>query len=109
MSEVAQLELQRDNNQKVIAFADAVERLLLNPDFKTVFIDGFCRDDAAAYVQVSQDPNIAHEQQMDALRLAQASGHVKRYLQVKAQLGNRARHSRDELDAAITAARQEEA
>lgn len=107
MTEVEQLEKQREDFQQLIERANMVERLALNPDFKKLILEGFCRDDAATYVQISQDPNIGDREQADALRLAQASGHLKRFLQVTRQMGTRAAHTMEELDQAIVIARQE--
>lgn len=92
MSEVMQninaLENYIEGQKQVAAFADAVIRLQENPDFKLVINEGFMLHQAARYAQESGDPALTAVQRQDALNLAQASGHLKRFLSVSVVMGN---------------------
>lgn len=97
MSEVMQniqaLEQYIEGQKEVASFADAVMRLQSNPDFKLVINDGFMLHQAARYAQESGDPALSAVQRQDALNLAQASGHLKRFLSVAVVMGNDADQS----------------
>ena len=108
MSNVTHLENQKTQAKELIARREAAIRLHSNPDFKKLIVDGFMLEEAARYVQLSQDPSLEPHQQTDALRLAQASGHLKRFLQVTIQLGNTAEGEMGDLDEMIEEARIQE-
>lgn len=94
--------------QKTLAdAADAAVRLFDNPDFKFLILDGFCLHEAARYVQEAGDPALTPVQRQDALNIAQASGHLKRFLSVTVQMGNTASRQIREAEAAIEQARAE--
>ncbi len=103
MSEVsvAQLEAMRASQVALLQRRHTIERLLNNPDFKTVIMDGFCRDDAARYVQESGDPMLDERQRSDALAMAMASGHLKRFLAITLQLGTPCESNIAEIDQAL--------
>lgn len=84
------LENQLSNTKDLVARRDAALRLHDNRDFKLLLVDGFMRDEAARYVQASGDPAISAEDRADSLALAQASGHLKRFLSVAVVMGNQA-------------------
>lgn len=90
MSEVANLEKQLADAKVLVERRDTALRLHRNPDYKKIILDGFCLQDCARYAHESQDPNLTKEQQEDALRIAQAAGHFRRYMSVIIQLGNQA-------------------
>jgi len=73
MSEVAQLENQLEFNKHLLEQKTRAERLARNMDFRKIILEGFCRDDAARYVQESADPSLSAENRADALNMAQAS------------------------------------
>lgn len=109
MSEVTieQLEDQRKNEQAVVDRRDAALRLANNRDFKKLILDGFCGTEAARYVQESGDPMLTREQREDALNMAQASGHLKRFLSYTVLFGNTAARTIKELEEALDEARGE--
>lgn len=109
MSEVAQLEQQLEFNKQLRTRRLAAERLANNHDFRSVVLHGFCRDDAARYVQESGDPLLTADQRADALNMAQASGHLKRYLQLQIQMGGMADRNIADIEEALVEARGEEA
>ena len=100
MSEITEQHLNdhRSDLQKVKDRAKALERLNLNPDFKTIVIDGFLKEDAARFVQLSVDLELTDEQRKDALGTAQASGYFKKYLHYIGLMGRQADSQIDQVD-----------
>lgn len=108
MSEVDQLEYQKQEATLVLERTARLERLLNNPDFREVIIGHFSRDDAARSVQESADPSLTAEQRADALAMAQAPGHLKRWINAQLQMANYHRNNKVALDEAINEARLNE-
>lgn len=107
-SEVSQLERQLDVAKHLIEQKTMAERLAGNRDFRKLILTGFCRDDAARFVQESGDPMLTFEQRNDCLAMAQASGHLKRFLSMQIQMGSTAERNVVELEEALVEARAEE-
>lgn len=110
MSEVSvvdQLEQQKSDAKILIDRRQIALRLASNPDFRKLIMEGFCRDDAARYAQESGDPSLPADSRADALLMAQASGHLKRFLSVTIQMGAYHERTMPELDAALDEARNE--
>jgi hypothetical protein len=107
-TEVQKLEIQREEWKELVDRRQAAQRLAKNIDFRSLILDGFCRDEAARYVQMSCDPALAANERADALGLAQASGHLKRYLSVVTQMGSYAENQMGTLEAELVEARAEE-
>lgn len=76
--------------KRIAEMADIAVRLNDNPDFRKLILEGFCLTEAARYVQCSGDPALGKEERQDALNMAQASGHLKRFLSVTVLMGNEA-------------------
>ena len=110
MSEVtvAHLEGQLADQKTLVEMRDAVQRLVKNRDFKKVILDSFCLTEAARYVQESADPLLPAANRADALAMAQASGHLKRFLTVVIAMGNAAANQQSALEREIDEARAEE-
>lgn len=110
MSQVVnQLEQQREDNNALIAKRDLALKLAGNREFKKLILDDFLVQDCARYAQLSADPSLNAEQRADSLGLAQAAGHLKRYLSVTVQMGNRAEAENLKLEEALQEARLEDA
>lgn len=107
-SEVERLENQRNVGKVLVDRRQAALRLYKNRDFRTLILEGFCLQDAARYAQESGDPLLSPEQRADALAMAQASGHLKRYLSITAQMGAHAEAELTSIEEALAAARAEE-
>jgi len=107
MSEVSELEQQQDAAKILVERRQMALRLYKNPDFKKLILDEFCTQDAARYVQASADPSLKPDERADALAIAQASGHLKRYLSVTVQMGFHAENTMPDLEAALEEARAE--
>ena len=108
MSELQQLEQQRADNQEAIELRDAALRLSENKDFRRLFIEMYFKTEAARLVQLSSDPVLKQDQREDALSMAQATGHAKRFLSMLVVRGNTLSREMDDLDEQIAEARQEE-
>ena len=111
MSEVTvqQLESQREGMKQAVEMRQAVQRLSQNADFRKVISENFMEKECARYVHASADPALSERNQKDALSVAQAAGHLKRYLSVLIQMGNAAENELDSVDTALDEARAETA
>ena len=108
VSEVIALERQQSDSKLLVERRQMALRLAENHDFRKLILEGFCLQDAARYVQESADPFMSADQRADALNLAQASGHLKRYLSITVQMGAHAERTMAELEEALSQARAEE-
>lgn len=94
MSEVERqlqaLDIQLEASKVHIALRDAVLRLQKNRDFVKVINEQFLVQECARYVHCSADPALSLESRADALAIAQAAGHLKRFLSVMVTMGNHA-------------------
>jgi pyruvate-formate lyase len=108
MDEIKGLEKQLKDAKKVVEHRDRVERLLRNKDFQRVIMDEFCVTEAARLVHQSADPILTQEQRADALSMAQASGHLKRYIQMAFTQGNLMENQAREIEAVLDAMRAED-
>lgn len=108
MSQVQALEGQMKDKKLLIDRRNMAMRLASNRDFKKLIMDEFCLHEAARYVQLSADPAIPEANRADALNIAQASGHLKRFLSVTVQMGAHAEHTMRDLEEEIELARAEE-
>ena len=108
MSEVTALEKQLEEAKVFITRRDLAVKLYNNPEFKKLIIDEFCGSECARYAQTSADPALDDRQRADALAIAQAAGHLRRYLSVIVTMGNQSEEMLDRLEAEIEVARQEE-
>lgn len=108
MSEVNELEEQRKMAEELIARRDAALRLRQNRDFQKIILDEYLVTEAARLVQQSSDPVLTVQQRADALSMAQATGHLKRYLSMCVTMANVAERDLEELEQAFIEAQQEE-
>jgi hypothetical protein len=107
MSEVFDLERQLAENQQIVKLRDAALKLGNNPEFKSLILERFCVQECARYAHSSADPALTAEQRADALNMAQAAGHLRRFLSITVQMGNHAERNIGDLEDAIEEARQE--
>lgn len=104
---IEELEAHIKQLQKRVDLRDMALKLESNRDFKKLILEDFCVAECARYAQASADPQLNADQRADALALAQASGHLRRYLSVIVQMGNRAAADIVEAQEAIAEARRE--
>lgn len=108
MSEVSALEKQLSDSKLSIERRQKALKLYNNPEFKSLILEEFCTTECARYAQSSADPALNPEQRADALAIAQAAGHLRRFLSVVVTMGNQAERLIPDLETAIEEARQEE-
>ena len=107
MSDLTELNRQLENAKAVAGQKEKIERLMRNRDFKELIVDGFMRDEAARLVGLSADPNLEAKDQHDCLSMAQAGGHLKRYVNVMIQQGHTAEREIPNIEAALEEMRSE--
>lgn len=105
---VEALERQLEGSKEIIEQQKMALRLANNRDFKKLILDEFCVKECARYAQMSADPQLNAVERADALALAQAAGHLRRWLSVKNLQGNTAQSSLASLEAELEEARLEE-
>lgn len=98
---VAKLENHKKGLEHAIRVRDAAIRLQQNADYKLVIGEGFMLHEAARYAHASGDPMLSANDRADSLALAQASGHLKRYLHVTTLMGDKAEADMPDLDATL--------
>lgn len=109
MSTVDALNQQIKDLEELVARRDKALRLEKVPEFRDVILQDFCVTECARYAQLSGDPALKKENREDALALAQAAGHLRRYLSVIVQMGNRAVDEIVQVKEALEEAHREEA
>lgn len=108
MSEVSALERQLADSKELIERRETALKLYKNPEFKKLILDEFCGTECARYAQCSADPALGDRERADSLAIAQAAGHLRRFLSVCVAMGNQADRNLPELEQAIHEARVEE-
>lgn len=108
MNEVTALEQQLEGAKKLVNFRQLALRLSKNRDFQKLILEEFCTNECARYVQNSANPALGAEERADSLSIAQASGHLKRWLSVQVQMGAHAENELPQLEEALAEARLEE-
>ncbi len=101
------LENQLEKEKQLLSRRRMALRLADNPDFKQLILREFMVEESARYVHTSCDPAVSPENRADALALAQAAGHLKRYLSVVVQMGARAENEVPNIEEAIEQLRAE--
>lgn len=99
---IHQLEQRNEGLKEAVDRRDLALKLEKNREFRKVILEDFCGSECARYAQASADPNLKPEYRADALAMAQAAGHLRRFLSVIVQMGNKAeeeiRQNREEID-----------
>lgn len=108
MSEVKQIEEHIKELKRGVAKRDKALKLYNNREFKELILDGFCVQDAAKYVQQAGDPILTAEERADALAIAMAAGHLKRFLSITVQMGNNCESQLKRSEEELELARSEE-
>ena len=105
---LAGLEHQKAAGEPLIELKRKALRLAENTDFREIILDNFCVKDCARFAQESGDPTLSVQERADAMAMAQASGHLRRYLRVILQQAEQFENNRAELDERIEAIRSGE-
>lgn len=107
MSVIA-LEQQLNKSKQSVELRNLALKLSENPEFKKIILEEFCVKECARYAQLSADPTLSAEDRANSLALAQAAGHLKRYLSVLVRMGDVAESDLSNLEDQIEIARAEE-
>lgn len=108
-AEIEGLEQQLADAKHLLEQRRLAQKLADNFEFRTLILDQFCTKEAARLVHMSADPAMSAEQRADALAMAQAGGHLRRYLSMAIQMANVAERDIPNIEQAIAEARSEEA
>ena len=87
MSDIQQLEQDIASAEELVVRRQMAIKLFGNREFKKLFTEEYFVSEAARLVQLSADPSLDAAQRADALNMAQATGHAKRYLSMVVQMG----------------------
>jgi hypothetical protein len=87
MSDIQALEQDIANAEELLGRRQMALKLYENREFRKLFVEGFFTEEAARLVQLSADPALDPLQRADALAMAQATGHCRRYLSMAVQMG----------------------
>ncbi len=107
-TELQALEAQRKAAEKLMEKRDAALRLENNSDFKLLIMEGFLKEEVIRNTAMSADPAYDPAMRADSLAMAQAGGHLSRYIRAQIQMANTAQANLEELDEAIVEARTDE-
>ena len=108
MNAIAQMELQRDKLKSVVDNRASALKLSNNREFRKLILDEFCEKECARYAQNSGNPQFDEATRQDCLGMAQAAGHLKRWLSVQVQMGDQAEREIIDLENALEEARLED-
>lgn len=101
MSEVTKLQNEIEQDKQVIAYKKKVVELMNNPLFKEIIVDNFMTYECANYARMSSDVHLPEDSRLNALHMAQAAGHIERYLQNFITLGASAEYTLTRKEAAL--------
>lgn len=101
MSDIQQLERDIKEAEELVERRNMAIKLSSNREFKKLFLEDYFVTEAARLVQLSADPALNTEQRADALAMAQATGHAKRFLSMMVQMGAHAERELPEARAAL--------
>lgn len=107
-SVVQGLEQQLEDAKALVARRNLATKLANNVEFRQLILEGFCLRDSARFAHESSDPALTAEMRADALAMAQAGGHLKRYLSAAFMMGASAEGQMGDIETALEEARQEE-
>jgi hypothetical protein len=100
-SQLQELEQSLESAKKSVALRDALVKLQGNKDFKKLVLETYLVNAAADFARQAGDPAMGPNQRADALAMAQAPGHFKRFLNVVFAQGQQAADDIPQLEAAI--------
>jgi hypothetical protein len=101
MSDIQDLEQGIKDAEHLIERRKMAIKLYDSREFRVLFVEGYFTEEAARLVQLSADPAMDPGQRGDALSMAQATGHTKRYLSMMVQMGAVAERELPEMRAAL--------
>lgn len=105
--ELAGLEHRLEAAKVAVDHAEDVRKLLGNPLFRKVILKQFCVEHCARYVQESGDPLLSDSNRADALAMAQAAGHLRRWLDLAIKMGDVEQGQIEQIQEELDVARSE--
>ena len=107
MNQLQALEQQLKDQKELMQRRDDLLQLGQNALFKKMILEDFIVTESARLVAQSADPNLTEKEQKDALSMAQAAGHLKRYINTTLRMGDNAEGDIVRLEEAISEVRQQ--
>jgi hypothetical protein len=107
MSDIQELVRDIENAENLLERRNMAIKLSENREFRKLFMEDYFTTEAARMVQLSGDPSMDAQQRADALAMAQATGHTKRYLSMMIQMGAVAERELPDMHAALAELRSE--
>jgi len=101
MSDIQDLEQGIKDAEELIGRRQMALKLSENREFRKLILEDFVVTEAARLVQLSADPALNAQQRADALSMAQATGHLKRYLSMMIQMGYQAERELPQMQNAL--------
>lgn len=102
MSTVTQIEQHIEQLQELVERRDLALKLEKNREFRKLILEEFCVNECARYAQNSANPALKADERADSLAIAQAAGHLRRFLSIVVKMGNQAEaeigSAKEELD-----------
>lgn len=106
-NDIEQIELSIEEAQKMVERKERALRLADNPDFKSLILDGYFKDEAIRLTHLLSDPNaVAHRPQITESMVS--IGSLKRYLHAIVQMGAMAEQEISEARETLDEIRGEE-
>lgn len=99
--DIHRIQVEIDTAKKVIEKADALERLLRNPDFQAVIDDGYFTLEARRLTLLLGDANITDATRARVVRSLEAVGELHSYIRNKRAEGEQMRASVAEYQTAL--------
>jgi hypothetical protein len=65
---------------------DQLVKLLSNREFRALIVEGFCQKDCARFAQASGDPALGKDERENSMAMAQAAGHLRRWLDMECRM-----------------------
>jgi len=87
-AQIEGLEFQISKAREFIKFRETIQRLVKYPEWKAVMENEYFTEEAARLVHQSADPALDLQQRADALNMAQASGHLRRWISMQIKMAN---------------------
>ena len=107
MSEIQELEAQKEDLKAQVELRDQILKLSANHEFRKVIHEEFFQKEAGRRVRIGGEPARDKHQRQDAIDMALATGHLQGFLSANVQMGNRAEQTIFEIDAALEELRAE--
>lgn len=104
---LSELRRVRPEMVQLVEFKDAILRLSENTDFRHIIEKEFMTEDALRLARGIGDPSLDTKQQADMISMAAASGHLKRFLSARVQMGFQAERNIEEIDEQLEELRKE--